>query len=250
MKQNKIYIYGKHALREALTHVPQAVRRVYFLPQMEDGKLRNLAKQSGAIVEMLDKRKIPSWVEGGAAHQGAIGLLSLPDLMLRYEKFVETLNVTPHTSLVLLNEVQDPHNVGAVIRSAAAFGASAILLPGTNQAPVTGAVIKASAGMAFTLPLVSIENIQQVVADLKKRGFRSYGLAGNGKQSVHTEAFDAPTLFILGNEAKGLPQKTSQICDRVLSIPINPQAESLNVAASAAVALYAWSVKHTEALKK
>lgn len=244
MKQNKIYIYGKHALREALMHVPHAIRRVYFLPNMEDGKLRNLAKQSGAIIELLDKRKASSWVEGGASHQGAIGLLSLPDLMVPYEKFIETLSITKHTSLVLLNEVQDPHNVGATIRSAAAFGASAVLLPGARQAPITGAVIKASAGMAFALPLVSVENIQQVVADLKKRGFRVYGLAGEGKHSVHTEAFDAPSLFILGNEAKGLPQKTSQICDRVLSIPIEAKAESLNVAAAAAVVLYAWYIKN------
>ncbi len=211
---------------------------------MPDQKLRQLAKQSGASVELLDSRKATSWVEGNAPHQGAIALISLSDILVPYEKFVETLVVDKNTSLVLLNEVQDPNNVGAVIRSAAALGARAVLMPGVRQAPVTSAVIKASAGMAFTLPLVSLDNIQQVVSDLKKRGFRAYGLSGDAQYSLTAETFDAPSLFILGNEAKGLPLKTSQICDRVLSIPMDQKVESLNVAASAAIALYAWRTKH------
>ncbi|MCX6820327.1 MAG: 23S rRNA (guanosine(2251)-2'-O)-methyltransferase RlmB [Candidatus Adlerbacteria bacterium] len=246
MKQNKIYIYGRHALREALTNAPRALRRVYFAREMHDQKLRQLAKQTGVIVEELDSRKASSWVEGGAPHQGAIALVSLAELVVPYDQWVNNPlhNVGKQKqSLVLLNEVQDPHNVGAVIRSAAAFGASAVLLPGSKQSPVTGAVIKASAGMAFTLPLISIDNIQQTVADLKKRGFRVYGLAGEGKNTLDAEEFTAPALFILGNESKGLPQKTAQICDRVLSISIEPKAESLNVAAAAAITLYAWHTK-------
>ena len=250
MKQTKIYIYGRHALREALTNTPRAIRHVYFAKEMHDNKLRELAKRAGVKPELLDTRKATSWVEGNAPHQGAIALISLSDVLIPYEKFVETLVVDADTSLVLLNEVQDPHNVGAVIRSAAALGAKAVLMPGVRQAPITAAVIKASAGMAFTLPLVSLENIQQVVSDLKKRGFRAYGLAGDAKHSIVNETFDAPSLFILGNEAKGLPQKTSQICDRVLSIPMNQRVESLNVAASGAVALFAWSAQHAKALTK
>jgi 23S rRNA (guanosine2251-2'-O)-methyltransferase len=244
MKQTKIYIYGRHALREALTNTPRAIRHVYFAKEMHDNKLRELAKRAGLKAEVLDTRKATSWVEGNAPHQGAIALISLSDILVPYEKFVETLAVDKDTSLVLLNEVQDPHNVGAVIRSAAALGAKAVLMPGVRQAPVTAAVIKASAGMAFTLPLVSIENIQQAVSDLKKRGLRVYGLAGDVKDSIINEPFDGAALFILGNEAKGLPLKTSQICDRVLSIPMDQKVESLNVAASAAIALYAWRTKH------
>jgi 23S rRNA (guanosine2251-2'-O)-methyltransferase len=269
VKQNKIYIYGRHALREALTNAPRAVRRVYFARDMRDQKLRQLAKQSGAEVEELDKRKVTSWVEGNAPHQGAVALISLGELVIPYDMWAAqdipakkssglpaaadvsgsgarlfSRDNSASQSLVLLNEVQDPHNVGAVIRSAAAFGASAVLLPGTRQSPITGAVIKASAGMAFSLPLVQIDNIQKVVSDLKKRGFRTYGLEAHGKYKLHEEAFDAPALFIMGNESKGLPQKTAQICDRVLSIPIEAKAESLNVAAAAAITLYAWHTKH------
>ena len=90
----------------------------------------------------------------------------------------------------LLGEIQDPQNVGAVIRSAAAFGVSGILIPDHNQAQVTGAVVKVSAGMAFRVPLVSIGNVNTVVRDLKERGFAVYGLAGEAKQIITKEAFE------------------------------------------------------------
>jgi len=148
-----------------------------------------------------------------------------------------------------LSGVQDPHNVGAIIRSAAGFGVAGILMPQTNQAPITGAVLKVSAGMAFRIPLVSVSDILAAIKDLKKKGFKVYGLSGEGAQSITQEEFPTPTLFIFGNEAEGIPQTLRSLCDAVLSIPIHPQCESLNVAASAAAALFAWSSKHPEALK-
>jgi 23S rRNA (guanosine2251-2'-O)-methyltransferase len=266
--QSKIYIYGKHALREALTNAPQVVRHVYFAREMDDKKLRDLVKRAGLPIEPLDERKVTSWVERNAPHQGAVALISLSGLVTPYEEWASR-NIPAKKSsgstaaaevsgsgarlfsrnnsalaLVLLNEVQDPHNVGTIIRSAAAFGASAVLLPQAKQASVNGTVIKASAGMAFSMPLVSVGNIQQTISDLKRRGFRVYGLAGEGKHSIVDEPFDSPALFILGNESQGLPKSTAALCDKLLSIPIEAAAESLNVAAAAAVTLYAWHTKH------
>ena len=222
---------------------------------MKDSRIYSLAKQSCIPIEPLDERKATSWVEGNAAHQGVVAFISLPNFMISFEKWLEQPKQNPVArpqpsqrvaaeALVLLNEVQDPHNVGAVIRSAAAFGASAILMPTAKQAPVTSAVIKASAGMAFTVPLVFVQDIPAAVSELRKRGFRTYGLAGEGKNSLPDEPFDAPALFIMGNESKGLPQKTAQMCDRILSIPIEEKAESLNVAAAAAITLYQWHTKN------
>ncbi len=239
MKQNKIYIYGRHAVREALTNAPLAIRKVYFAKQMQDDKLRKLAKQVGVDVELLDERKATSWVEGNAPHQGAIALVSLFELVTPYEKWKPQ-----GKAVVLLHEIQDPHNVGTIIRSAAAFGAEAVLMPQAKQAPVTGAVIKASAGMAFSMPLVSISNLQKTISDLKKEGYKVYGLAGEGKTSVADEQFNERALFIMGNESKGLPKSTADLCDTLLSIPIEEKAESLNVAAAAAVTLFAWHTKH------
>jgi len=244
MKQKKIYIYGRHAVAEALTNAPKTVRMVHLSSHMDDKALRNLIRASGVPTEPLDERKATSQVERNAPHQGVIALISLTELVTPFEKFLDTFTPTPNTMLVLLSEVQDPHNVGAIIRSAAAFGAAAVLLPTHNQAPVTGVVIKASAGMAFRVPLVTIENMQAAIAELKKRGVQVYGLAAQSKVAVDTEEFPKPTLFILGNEAEGVAPAAKALCDRMLSIPINTRAESLNVAAAAAVTFYAWSRQH------
>jgi 23S rRNA (guanosine2251-2'-O)-methyltransferase len=193
---------------------------------------------------------MPDGIEKNATHQGIIGRVSLRALVRPYKEFIETLEITPDTSVVVLGELQDPHNVGAVIRSAAAFGVSAVLIPEHNQAPVTGAVVKVSAGMAFRVPLVQIGNVNATLEDLKRRGFWIYGLEGEAKQSLVDEEFEKATALVLGNEGNGIRMKTLELCDIPLSIPMSPECESLNVAASAAVALYAWSVRHPGALKK
>lgn len=248
MKQSKIYIYGKHAVGEALRFAPQILRKIHVSAHMEDRALRELIKRSGVPTEPLDERKATSQAEGGAPHQGVIALVSLGAITTPFEKFNDTFTPTPDTALLFLNEVQDPHNVGAAIRCAAAFGAVAVLLPTHNQSPITGAVIKASAGMALRIPLVMVDNTQQAIAALKKKGVRVYGLAGEAAQSVDAQEFAEPALFVLGNESQGIAPAARALCDQMLSIPINPRAESLNVAASGAVALFAWSRKHPTAL--
>ena len=249
MKQTKIYIYGKHAVSEALANTPQAIKKVYISPKQEDGNLRGLIKKTGVAVADLGKERLPG-VDSDATHQGVIGVISLPDLMRPMKSFMEHLRVTDNTAVVILGEIQDPHNVGAVIRSVAAFGISGILMPEHNQAPVTGAVVKVSAGMAFRVPLVQIGNINQAVRDLKDAGFTVYGLDGDGNADTTSESYDGPTAFILGNEGAGLKPKTKELCDAILSIPMHPRCESLNAAVSASVAFYSWSAKHPGSLGK
>ncbi|MBP7831840.1 MAG: 23S rRNA (guanosine(2251)-2'-O)-methyltransferase RlmB [Candidatus Pacebacteria bacterium] len=249
MKQNKIYIYGKHAVAEALLNAPQSVKKVYISPKQEDQHVRGLIKKTGVAVSELGKDRLPG-VDADTTHQGVIGVVSLDDLMRPMKSFLADLKVTDETAVVLLAEIQDPHNVGAVIRSAAAFGVSGVLIPEHNQAPVTGAVVKVSAGMAFRVPLVQIGNINQAVRDLKEAGFTIYGLEGGGTSTTTDEDYDGPSAFILGNEGAGLREKTRELCDKLLSIPMHPRCESLNAAVSASVALYSWSAKHARSLKK
>ena len=111
-------------------------------------------------------------------------------------------------------------------------------------------MIKVSAGMAFRVPLVEIGNVNMVIRDLKKAGFWIYGLDENAAQSVSDELYNKPTVFVLGNESQGIRKKTRELCDTLLSIPINPRCESLNVAASSAVVLFEWSSQHKDAIKK
>jgi 23S rRNA (guanosine2251-2'-O)-methyltransferase len=246
---NKVYIYGKHALTEALEHAPQAIKKIHLSPKQDDDKLRALIKKSGIPVAPLETKQIHG-IEGQATHQGVIGVLSVEDLVVPFADFIHKLEVTDSTALVLLGEVQDPHNVGAVIRSAAAFGIAGVLIPEHNQAPITGAVVKVSAGMAFRVPLVAIGNVNQTVRELKEAGFIIYGLAGEGAQSIASQKFALPSVFILGNEGAGIREKTRELCDTLIAIPMHPRCESLNAAASASVALYQWSTAHPDALKK
>lgn len=248
--REKIYIYGRHALMEALAHAPQAVRKVFLAPEVDDAEMRALLKKADLTPGALKGGEMSRMVGRDTAHQGVIAVVDPVALVADFRDFIAALAPTRRTMLVLLDELTDPHNVGAIIRSAAAFGASGVLIPEHNQAPVTGTVVKTSAGMAFRIPIVSIGNVNQTVDTLKKLGFRTYGLVMNGSQAIADEKFDAPALFIVGNEGEGIRQKTLERCDVSLRIPMDARAESLNASVSAAVVLYQWSVRHPDALGK
>lgn len=237
-KPTKLYIYGKHSVVEALRHAPRAVRALY-LEEPGDKTLYELAVKAGIKPVPLDLRRVTSMVEGTVAHQGAVALIGATELLQDADRFVESYKPQEGSVLVFLSEVQDPHNVGAIIRSAAAFGATAVLWPTHKQSPISAAVIRSSAGMAFQVPLVGVPNPQQTIAALKKKGVRVLGLAADGKVRLEQEPFEAPTMLVLGNEAQGVAPYARALCDAMIAIDIEPKAESLNVAASAAVALYA-----------
>lgn len=242
-----IFIYGKHVVVEALTHMPAAVRRVFLDPSLHDETVLRALQRANVPMERLSA-KVPKGLDPKAVHQGVVADISRAALMVPYKEFINSLSVTSDTCLLMLGELEDPQNVGAVIRSAAAFGVAGVLIPPHNQVQVTGAVIKVSAGMAFRIPIVSITNVNTTARDLKDRGFWVYGLAGDGEQSLVDEQFEKPSAFILGNEADGLRAKTREACDILLTIPIHARCESLNAGAAAAAALFAWSAKHPGAL--
>jgi 23S rRNA (guanosine2251-2'-O)-methyltransferase len=243
--QNKIQIYGKHAVMEALQHKPDVLDKVFLAKENDDVLLRKAIKNANITPLALDFNKKEN---DDIVHQGVVAEVSANRLVTDYKKFISGLEITEDTSLLVLSEIQDPQNVGAIIRSAVAFGVSGILLPQHNQAQISGTVIKVSAGMAFRIPLIQISNVNNTVRDLKKRGFWIYGMEGESEKNIADEPFDTPTVFVLGNEAKGVREKTKDLCDILLSIPMNQKCESLNVAASTAIALYEWSTKHKKAL--
>jgi 23S rRNA (guanosine2251-2'-O)-methyltransferase len=247
--REKTYIYGKHALSEALRNAPHVVKKVFFAPEMDDRELRDLVRSRNIPMSPLKGREAGRIVGEDTPHQGVIAVANLERLMIDFDDFAQRIEISNGTMLVLLDELTDPQNVGAIIRSAAAFGASGILMPPHNQAPLTGSVVKASAGMVFRVPIVSIGNVNRTIELLKDRGFRAYALAMQGPKTVSDETYDTPSLFIVGNEGKGIRQKTFEHCDATLRIPMHPRCESLNASVSAAIALYAWSARHPEALK-
>lgn len=249
MNDETAMIHGIHPIYEALHRRPETVRFLYVADTDGVRPIATLAQQLKIKTGILNPKKLPKGVSTDAVHQGVVAEIDLAKLVVPYDAFIRDLALTEHTALVILGEVQDPHNVGAVIRSAAAFGISGVLIPEHRQAQVNGTVIKVSAGMAFRVPLVSIGNVNNTIEDLKERGFWIYGLDSEAKQSVSDEGFEKPSAFILGNEATGIREKTLEHCDIPLRIPMHAQAESLNASAAAAIVLYAWSTRHEDSLK-
>jgi 23S rRNA (guanosine2251-2'-O)-methyltransferase len=244
----KVYIDGKHSLMEALRNTPRVIRKVFLAPDLRDTELRVLLEKNKITTATLAPGKGKELVGKDTAHQGVIFTMDPSALLISFEDFIASLDMKKNPAIAVLGEVQDPHNVGAIIRSAAAFGLAGVLIPEHNQARVTGAVVKTSAGMAFRIPLVTIGNVNNTLKILKEKGFWIYGLAMQGKTTLGTDAFDAPAAFVVGNEGAGIREKTLAACDVTLSIPIHARTESLNAAVSAAVVFYEWSRKHPEAL--
>ncbi len=243
-KQHRLLISGHHVLTEALNGTPEAVTRVFLDPTSPDRELIKKLKQKNIKIDHLRT--------SGSREKSKIikAELDPTKLILSESEFLSSLDPKPETGLLLLGEIQDPQNVGAVIRSAAAFGFSGILFPRHNQAPITDTVLKVSAGMAFRVPLVSIGNVNQTLRDLQNQGFWIYGLTPNGDQDLNKEDFDRPSVLVVGNEAYGIREKTLKHCDFQLTIPTHPRCQSLNAAASFAIVGYAWSRHHPEALRK
>jgi 23S rRNA (guanosine2251-2'-O)-methyltransferase len=248
--QEKIYMYGRHALEEALLKAPHTVKKVFLSPEANERELRENLSKRGIPFSIMKSNDASHLVGKDASHQGVIAFVDPSSLVVDFSVFKKNLKPTEETILVLLDELTDPQNVGAIIRSAAAFGASGVLIPEHRQAPVTGAVVKVSAGMVFSVPLISIGNVNYAIQDLREMGFKTYGLVADGSTNIADEVFDAPTLFIVGNEGRGIREKTLELCDVKLRIPMDPKCESLNASVSAAVVLYAWSTKHQNVLKR
>ena len=237
---DQTFIYGHHVVNEAFARAPYAIRHLYLVGKGDHDSFITLARQHKVPFDRCDADHVPHGVERGVVHQGVLALVTPSKIVREYKPFIEGLSITQNTALVLLDELTDPQNVGAVIRSAAAFGIAGVLIPEYRQAQVNGTVVKVSAGMAFTIPLVHVGNVNTVLRDLKERGFWVYGLTGHGDTQLHREHFTKPSVFVIGNEGNGLREKTEELCDFRLAINIDPRCESLNAAASAAVVFHTW----------
>jgi len=244
-----VYAYGRHALGEALS-CNGLVGRVWLASSVDDPVLRRTLKRAGVVVQDLNTQTMPRGIDETVVHQGVVFAFDGEKLVVPFDDFISSFVVTPDTALVLFSEVQDVHNVGAVIRSAAAFGIQGILLPEHNQAPISAASIKVSSGMAFRVPLVRIGNVHHTLRVLKERGFWIYGLSESAQTSITEESFDAPTVFVVGGEHEGVRHKTLEYCDVHLRIPMHTRCDSLNASVSAGLAFFVWSSKHQDALKQ
>jgi len=242
IRDEKVYLYGKHALREALLTKPKAVQKVFLdANALADKEISKLLATHGIAPASMKGEEGKKQVGNDAVHQGMIAVINTEKLYTTLEDALKLFDTIENPCFVLLDELQDPHNVGAIIRSAAAFGAHAVLMPEHNQAPITGVVIKTSAGMVFRIPIVRIGNVNQTMRILAEKRMWSYGLVMDGDTELAKADFSGPALIVVGNESAGIREKTLELCDVKLSIPMVPGCESLNASVAASVVLYEYS---------
>ncbi len=229
------WLYGIHAVRAALLNPKRQVRRLTVTaPALS--KLEGAWEERKLRPETLSAQDIARFLPEGAVHQGAaIEVLPLPEISLE-EYLAQASEKKP---LLLLDQVTDPHNVGAILRSAAAFSAGAVILPRDHAAQESATLAKASSGGIEVIPLVYVTNLAHSMEILKKHGYWCAGLDGQATQTLAEAKLGKTTALVLGAEGAGLRRLTAERCDLLVKLPIAPEMESLNVSNAAAIALYA-----------
>ncbi len=229
---------GPHACEEALAQGELQALRIAPTAWDRTAKLRAEARAAGVTVhrepmEGLDRRAEGQRHQGVLGEGGGLRLDSMEQLLTRVVS-------RGNAALVLaLDGVTDPHNFGAILRSAAAAGVDGVVFPERRNAQVNETVIRASAGTASRVPLVRVVNLGRALEELKEAGAWIFGLAAGPKSSDYlTEPFDRATVLVLGSEGEGLHQKIAERCDALLRIDMPGGIESLNVSAAAAVMLF------------
>ena len=239
--EEPLYIFGKHPIEEALARAPKTVQKIYIKEHIDAALFARLKEESAKWkIPMVrtDDRKLDQLSENGV-HQGVVALVS-PVAFVELKDWIATLDMSTNPACVILDELEDPHNVGAIIRTAAGLGASGVILGKHNQSQITGTVYKASAGTLNAVPLIRVANINDAILKLKDAGFWIAGLAADAPQKIWEGDFATPLAFVIGAEGKGVRQKTQEHCDFLFSIPMSNDVESLNASVSAALALYEW----------
>ncbi|HWC97955.1 MAG TPA: 23S rRNA (guanosine(2251)-2'-O)-methyltransferase RlmB [Candidatus Sulfopaludibacter sp.] len=192
----------------------------------------DLARRSSVPVR-FEPRSALDRLAGSAAHQGVVALGAA-------QKYADLDTASASSLVVVLDGVEDPHNLGAIIRTAHAAGAGAVIIPERRAAGITDVVAKAAAGALEHLPVVRVTNINRALEDLKERGFWIYGLDERGTEVYSKVDFAAPAAFVLGGEGKGLHEQVRKHCDLLLRIPMAGAISSLNVSVAAGVVLFEW----------
>jgi 23S rRNA (guanosine2251-2'-O)-methyltransferase len=232
-----VWLFGLHAVRDALMN-PARVKLRLVATKNAEGRLGEAIAAGGLAPELADARKFPVPLDPGSVHQG----VALEVKPLDWGGLEAACAAGPEAVVVLLDRVTDPHNVGAILRSAEVFGACAVVAPARHSAPETGALAKSASGALERQPYLRVSNLSEAMERLKSMGYWLVGLDGAAEAAL-PEALAAaagrPVGLVLGAEGPGLRDKTRTTCDVLARIPAAGAFGSLNVSNAAAVALYA-----------
>ena len=225
--------WGRHAVLSALANPDRVVRKLWGTREA----LASLSLPSSLPVTYADAADLGRLVPADAPHQGLMAEVDpLPDIWLG--DLLEQ-GVGNNRPLIVLDQVTDPHNVGAVLRSAAAFDALGLVTQDRHAPPESGALARAASGALELVPWVRVVNLSRALDEIAQAGFWRIGLTGHTQKTLAEAMGDARICIVLGSEGEGMRQNTEAHCDELARLPISPRVESLNISNAAAIALYA-----------
>jgi 23S rRNA (guanosine2251-2'-O)-methyltransferase len=231
-------LVGFHAVTSRLRQKPDTVSEIYVDAERNDGRardLRKMAEQAGVRVIPVDTKRLDG-MAGGARHQGVVAQAQPLDMPQFIEDVLEGLSEPP--LILLLDGVQDPHNLGACLRVADGAGAHAVIAPKDRSVGLTTSAIKVASGAAESVPYIVVTNLARTMRDLKDRGIWLVGTADDAPKTLFQEKLDGPLGIVMGAEGEGLRRLTRENCDLLVSIPMLGSVESLNVSVASGVCLY------------
>jgi 23S rRNA (guanosine2251-2'-O)-methyltransferase len=237
MKEQDI-IFGRNPVIEAIKSGKE-IEKIYVSKTAGGNisKIINFAKEAGIVVSTTDNDTL-SKLAGGRNHQGVVALSAV------YQYF-EVENLLEYAEqkkekpfLLILDEITDPHNLGAIIRSAEAFGVHGIIIPKRRAVGVNATVVKTSAGAVEYMRIAKVSNINNTIRDLKERGVWIVGTDVNAEKSFEELNYDFPVAFVIGNEGKGVSKLVLQNCDFIVKIPMKGKVNSLNASVAASILIY------------
>lgn len=232
-------IFGRNPVMEYL-RAGKPVDKLYVLRGEREGsilKIMALARERRITVAETDRRRL-FLLTGTESHQGVAASVTVKDYCGIPDILAAAAEKGRPPVIVICENINDPHNLGAIIRSAAASGADGMIIPKRNSVSVNSVVYKTSAGAAAFFPVARVTNIAAAIDELKKAGVWIYGTAAEGASDYSKTDLTGPAAFVIGGEGEGLKRLTRDKCDILVKIPIEPQVESLNASVAAAVVLF------------
>jgi 23S rRNA (guanosine2251-2'-O)-methyltransferase len=230
---------GIHPVREAL-RARRPLDKVLIAKGAASPRIQEIIElcRTNSVPVRFETRELLDRASKGVAHQGVVAL----GVVRTYVELKDAIEGA--RLIVVLDGVEDPHNLGAIIRTAHAAGANAVVVPERRAAPLTETVSRAAAGALEYVPVVRITNVSQTLEKLKEKGFWIYGLDERGTEIYDQVEYNMPTAIVLGGEGKGLHPGVQKHCDVLVRIPMAGEVSSLNVSVAAGVVLFEWRRRH------